>query len=93
MLLSELLKQIYKYGAAEVKTAETVAALVMKIVKNEMEEPCKLSFDQKIQRVEDLTMLIYRWCTLNESRRKLQTFKIGADSLSSVILVIDATGN
>jgi len=78
---------------AEVKTVEAVAAPVMTIVKNEAEEPRKLSLDEKIQRVEDLTMLIDRWRTLNESRRKLQTFQIGADSLSSVILLRDAAGN
>jgi len=78
---------------AEVKTVEAVAAPVMTIVKNETEEPHKLSLDEKIQRVEDLTLLIDRWRTLNESRRKLQTFQIGADSLSSVILLRDATGN
>jgi len=55
------MKQIYKYGAAEVKTAEAVVAKVMTIVKNETEEPRKLSLDEKIQRVEDLTLLIYRW--------------------------------
>ena len=74
---------------AEVKTAE----VVMTVVKNEPEEPKKLSLDEKIQRVEDLTMLIDRWRTLNESRRKLQTFHIGADSLSSIILLRDAAGN
>jgi len=78
---------------AEVKTLEAVAAPVMTIVKNETEEPRKLSLDEKIQRVEDLTLLIDRWRTLNESRRKLQTFQIGADSLSSVILLRDAAGN
>ena len=78
---------------AEVKTVEAVAAPEMTIVKNETEEPRKLSLDEKIQRVEDLTLLIDRWRTLNESRRKLQTFQIGADSLSSVILFRDAAGN
>ena len=63
---------------AEVKTVEAVAAPVMTVVKNEheVEQPRKLSLDEKIQRVEDLTMLIDRWRTLNESRRKLQTFQI-----------------
>jgi hypothetical protein len=80
---------------AEVKTVEAIAAPVMTVVKNEpeVEQPRKLSLDEKIQRVEDLTMLIDRWRTLNESRRKLQTFQIGADSLSSVILLRDAAGN
>ena len=78
---------------AEVKTVEAVAAPVMTIVKKEVEEPRRLSLDEKIQKVEDLTLMIDRWRTLNESRRKLQTFQIGADSLSSVILLRDAAGN
>jgi len=41
----------------------------------------------------DLSMLIDRWKTLNDSRRKLQTFQIGADSLSSVITLRDSNGN
>ena len=83
-------------GAAEVtevKIVEAAGAPVMTIVKDTPEEPRKLSLDEKIQRVEDLTLLIDRWRTLNESRRKLQTFQIGADSLSSVILLRDAAGN
>ena len=37
--------------------------------------------------------MIDSWKTFSESRRKLQTFQIGADSLSSVILLRDAAGN
>ena len=77
----------------EVKSVEAAAAPVMTVVRNEPEEPRKLNLEEKIQRVEDLTMLIERWRTLNESRRKLQTFQIGADSLSSTILLRDAAGN
>ena len=80
-------------AVADVKPVEAAAAPVMTVVKNVQEEPRKLSLDEKIQRVEDLTLLIDRWRTLNESRRKLQTFQIGADSLSSVILLRDAAGN
>ena len=77
----------------EVKSVEVAAAPVMTVVKNEIEEPRRLTLDEKIQRVEDLTMLIDRWRTLNESRRKLQTFHIGADSMSSTILLRDSAGN
>jgi len=86
-----------KVGAvevAEVKTVEAVAAPVMTVVKPDApEEPRRLTLDERIQRVEDLTMLIDRWRTLSESRRKLQTFNIGADSMSSVIMLKDAAGN
>jgi hypothetical protein len=54
---------------AEVKTVEAVAAPVITVVKNEIEEPRKLSLDEKILRVEDLILMIDRWKTLNESRR------------------------
>ncbi len=85
-----------------------VSAPVLTIVKNETaekpseiqpplpdvkEEPRKLTLEEKIQRVEDLTLLIERFRALAESRRKLQTFQIGADSLSSSILLRDASGN
>ena len=77
----------------EGKTAEVVPSPVMTVVKNEVEENRKLTLDEKIQKVEDLTMMIDRWRLLTESRRKLQTFQIGADSLSSIILLRDAAGN
>jgi hypothetical protein len=66
----------------------------MTVVKSELEEtPRKLTLDEKIQRVEDLTLLIERYRTLIESRRKLQTFQIGADSLSSTFNLRDGAGN
>jgi len=77
----------------EGKTVESVPSPVMTVVKNETEESRKLTLDEKIQKVEDLTMMIDRWRLLTESRRKLQTFQIGADSLSSIILLRDAAGN
>ena len=77
----------------EGKTVEAVPTPVLTVVKNEIEETRKLTLDEKIQKVEDLTMMIDRWRLLTESRRKLQTFQIGADSLSSIILLRDAAGN
>jgi len=77
----------------EVKAIETIVIPVLTVVKNESEEVRKLTLDEKIQKVEDLTLMIERWRLLTESRRKLQTFHIGADSLSSVILLRDAAGN
>ena len=79
-------------SVAEVVEVVEVAP-VLTVVKDVVEEPRKLTLEERIQRVEDLSMLIDRWKTLNDSRRKLQTFQIGADSLSSVILLRDAAGN
>lgn len=53
----------------------------------------KLTIEERIAKVEDLSMLIDRLRNLNESRRKMQTFQIGADSLSSVVALRDANGN
>jgi len=79
---------------AEVVEVSPVVA-TMTVVKDEKVEEAsrKLTLEERIQRVEDLSMLIDRWKTLNDSRRKLQTFQIGADSLSSVISLRDANGN
>jgi hypothetical protein len=73
--------------APVVETVPAPAALIVK------EEPRRLTLDEKIQRVEDLTLLIERFRALAESRRKLQTFHIGADSMSSTILLRDSAGN
>ena len=77
------------------EVAEEVAIPTMKVVKEEKVEEAarKLTLEERIQKVEDLSMLIERWKTLNDSRRKLQTFQIGADSLSSVVALRDANGN
>jgi hypothetical protein len=45
---------------AEVKTLEAVAFSLMTIVKREVEEPQRLNIEEKIQKVEDLTLIIDR---------------------------------
>ncbi|MFY9152410.1 MAG: hypothetical protein WAO52_10365 [Prolixibacteraceae bacterium] len=83
--------------AEKVAVAEISEVVIptMTVVKEEKVEEAarKLTLEERIQRVEDLSMLIDRWKTLNDSRRKLQTFQIGADSMSSVISLRDANGN
>jgi len=85
-----------KANVAEIELVEAnQVATTLTVVKEEKIEEAarKLTLEERIQRVEDLSMLIDRWKTLNDSRRKLQTFQIGADSLSSVISLKDANGN
>ena len=83
--------------AEKVAVAEVSEVVIptMTVVKEEKIEEAarKLTLEERIQRVEDLSMLIDRWKTLNDSRRKLQTFQIGADSMSSVISLRDSNGN
>ena len=77
-----------------ITAAEVPEPVVLTVVKPEpVVVPRKLSLDERIQKVEDLSLLIDRYRILNESRRKLQTFQLGADGLSSSIQLRDAAGN
>jgi len=79
---------------AVVAAVDVPEPVVLTIVKPEpVVVPRKLSLDERIQKVEDLSLLIDRYRILNESRRKLQTFQLGADGLSSSIQLRDAAGN
>jgi len=49
----------------------------------------ELSLEQKISKVEDLTMVIDRWRKLIESRRNLQTFKLSTDGMSNHLRLVD----
>ena len=78
-----------------IKEVEVIREVVVeKIVEVQVPAPhVQLPLEDRIQKVEDLTMLIDRYKTLSESRRKLQTFQIGADGMSSAIALRDAAGN
>ena len=92
-----VVKHLPEAESEEKPTAElpapVVIAPVIAPILEVKDEPRKLTLDEKIQKVEDLTLLIERFKALAESRRKLQTFQIGADSMSSTILLRDASGN
>ena len=77
----------------EVPASEPANKPVATMTIVEKEEVRKPTLEEKIQKVEDLSLLIDRYRALAESRRKLQTFQIGADSMSSTILLRDAAGN
>ena len=49
----------------------------------------ELTLEQKISKVEDLTMVIDRWRKLIESRRNLQTFKLSTDGMSNHLRLMD----
>ena len=78
-----------------IKEVEVIREVVVeKIVEVQVPAPhVQLPLEDRIQKVEDLTMLIERYKTLAESRRKLQSFQIGADGMSSAIALRDAAGN
>ena len=50
------------------------------------------SLEKRIQKVEDLSMLIEKWRKLTETRRTLQTFSLGADGMGATVFLRDASG-
>lgn len=82
------------------KQAEQQDAASMTVVKNEetvdaviiQPEP-ELSLEQKIQKVEDLTILIDKLRKLRETYRNLQTFKLSGDGYSNFLQLRDLNNN
>lgn len=72
----------------EPEVAPQPAAVVNPIVAPPAPEP-ELTLEQKISKVEDLTMVIDRWRKLIESRRNLQTFKLSTDGMSNHLRLVD----
>lgn len=66
---------------------------VMEVVKTETKvENAILSLEKRIQRVQELNILIDKWRKLGEARKNLTGFKLGADGLSSTVTIKDASG-
>jgi hypothetical protein len=51
-----------------------------------------LTLEKRIQKVEELNIVIEKWRNLNEARKNLTGFKLGNDGLSASIILKDATG-
>lgn len=51
-----------------------------------------LSLEKRIQKVEELNIVIDKWRKLNEARKNLNGFKLGADGLSSTVFIMDVSG-
>jgi len=80
------------------KTNPSDESATMQVVKNESgEQPATnqvLTLEQKIQKVEDLKMLIEKYQKLTEARRNLQSFKLGSDGMNIQVRLRDnANGN
>ena len=65
----------------------------MEVVKQETVkvENAILSLEKRIQKVEELNIVIDKWRKLNDARRNLNGFKLGADGLSSTIVIKDGS--
>ena len=60
------------------------------------EQPSKvenaiLSLEKRIQKVEELNIVIDKWRKLNETRKNLNGFKLGADGLISTVVIKDVS--
>ncbi len=82
-------------SAAIAKTNGESIKPTMEIVKDtpvtKTENPI-LSLEKKIQKVNELNMIIDKWKRLNEARTNLTGFKLGADGLSSTVTIRDVSG-
>jgi len=82
-------KQVEKEEAANmtvVKNAEPVDAVIVEA------EP-ELTLEEKIQKVEDLVMLIDKLRKLKDSQRNLQTFRLAGDGFSNFLQLRDMNNN
>ena len=74
------------------KTNPSDEAATMQVVKNETEEPIinqPMTLEQRIQKVEDLKMLIEKYQKLTEARRNLQNFRLTTDGMSIQVRLSD----
>jgi hypothetical protein len=66
----------------------------MEVKKN---EPTKventiLSLEKRIQKVEELNIVIDKWRKLQEAKKNLNSFQLGNDGMSSTIVIKDVSG-
>ncbi len=65
----------------------------MVVKKEEKQQVVEIaSIEKRIQKVEDLNLLVDRWRKLVETNRKLQTFSLGADGLGATVFLRDSSG-
>ncbi len=51
-----------------------------------------ISLEKRIEKVEELTIVIDKWRKLQDARKGLTTFRLGADGLSSTLTLKDSNG-
>lgn len=64
----------------------------MEVVKTEKVENTILSLEKRIEKVEELNILIDKWRKLGEAKKNLNGFKLGSDGLSSTVVIKDVSG-
>lgn len=76
--------------ATKIKTAEPK----MEVKKNEASTVTNQMFtlEKRIQKVEELNIVIDKWRKLHEAKKNLTGFKLGNDGLSSTVKLTDISG-
>ncbi len=78
--------------------ASTEEKAVLEVVKTESSNSAKLgenailSLEKRIQKVQELNIVIDKWRKLQEARKNLNEFKLGNDGMNSTIIIRDAAG-
>jgi hypothetical protein len=77
--------------------AATEEKAVMEVVKTEQQqvkpaENSVLSLEKRIEKVQELNIVIDKWRKLQEARKNLNEFKLGNDGMNSTIIIRDAAG-
>ncbi|MGE0021029.1 MAG: hypothetical protein AB7S72_15255 [Draconibacterium sp.] len=78
--------------------AATEEKAVLEVVKTESSNSAKtaenaiLSLEKRIQKVQELNIVIDKWRKLQEARKNLNEFKLGNDGMNSTIIIRDAAG-
>lgn len=78
-----------KIDAESVEQPKTSLEVLKKDEKSVVEVP---SLEKRIQKVEDLSMIIDEWRKLTDTNRNLQTFSLGADGMGATVFLRDASG-
>ena len=94
-----VVKEIPANGNGKAVKIEEAVAEVVPEVKEEVKAPAPviktapvLTLEQKLEKVEELNRIIGKYNRLMEARKKLNTFKIGADGLNLTIIIKDSSG-
>ena len=75
------------------KTVKTDKPIIETPVKEVLKPAPVLSLEQKIEKVENLTILIEKREVLEESRKKLNAFVVGSPQFGENIKLTDESGN
>jgi len=88
------IKSMTTASAAKAKSNGDSKAPKMEVKKNPEteQENFVLAIERRIQKVEELTIVIEKWRKLNEARKQMKSFSLGNDGLSATIRLVDATG-